>query len=171
MQPHLSGELVELRPLRREDWQDLFAVASDPMIWAQHPARDRYKEDVFRDFFQGALESGGAFVVLDKATQAIIGSTRYYAWDAQKSEIEVGWTFLARSYWGGKSNGEMKRLMLAHAFQFVESVLLLVGPQNIRSRRAIEKIGGIMDGRRDADLHGTRVEHIVYRVRRPAAAS
>ena len=157
--------------MRREDWQDLFAVASDPLIWEQHPARDRYKEDVFRDFFQGALESGGAFVVLDKATQAIIGSTRYYAWDAQKSEIEVGWTFLARSYWGGKSNGEMKRLMLAHAFQFVESVLLLVGPQNIRSRRAIEKIGGIMDGRRDADLHGTRVEHIVYRVRRPAGAS
>src|SRR5215831_1988476 len=102
LQPTLKGRLLELRPLRPEDWDALFAVASDPLIWEQHPASDRYQEPVFREFFKGALECGGAFVVLDRATRAMIGSTRYAAFDAEKSEIEIGWTFLARSHWGGK---------------------------------------------------------------------
>jgi RimJ/RimL family protein N-acetyltransferase len=170
LQPFLSGEFVELRPLKPEDWEAVFAVASDPAIWEQHPARDRYKAEVFRKFFDGALESGGAFVVVDRATQKVIGSTRYCGYDAAKSEIEIGWTFLAGSHWGGKYNGEMKRLMLAHAFQFVESVVLLVGPENIRSRRAVERIGGILADRRSADLDGTTVEHVVYRIRRLAEA-
>jgi RimJ/RimL family protein N-acetyltransferase len=169
LQPHLTGELVELRPVREEDWAALFAAASDPMIWEQHPARDRYQEHVFRNFFEGALASGGAFVVIDKATRAIVGSSRYCGYDAARSEIEIGWTFLARSHWGGKYNGEMKRLMLAHAFQFVESVIFQVGPENIRSRRAVEKIGGVLAGRRDTELDGKIIEHVVYRVRRPAA--
>ena len=76
LQPHLKGELIELRPLAPEDWDELFAVASDSLIWEQHPERDRYKEDVFRIFFKDALESGGAFVIIDRKTQHIIGSTR-----------------------------------------------------------------------------------------------
>jgi N-acetyltransferase len=167
LQPHLVGELVELRPLRPEDWDDLFGVASDPLIWEQHPASDRYQENVFQEFFQGALASGGAFVAIDRATRKIIGSTRYYGYNAGKSEIEIGWTFLARSHWGGKYNGEMKRLMLDHAFQFVENVVLLVGPTNFRSRKAVEKVGGVEVGVRDGTLNGVVVEHIVYRIRRP----
>jgi len=146
LQPHLEGELIELRALAPEDWDDLFAVASDPLIWEQHPESDRYKEDVFKVFFREALESGGAFVVIDTKNQQIIGSTRFYGYDPAKSEIEIGWTFLARKYWGGEYNAEMKRLLLNHAFRFVENVVFLVGEKNFRSQKAMEKIGGIKIG-------------------------
>jgi len=146
LQPHLRGELIELRPLASKDWDELFAVASDSLIWEQHPESDRYKEEVFRVFFKEALESGGAFVVMDKKTQQIIGSTRFYGYDPKKSEIEIGWTFLARKYWGGRYNREMKELLLAHAFKFVERVVFLVGEHNVRSQKAMEKIGAIKAG-------------------------
>ena len=146
LQPHLKGELIELRPLTPVDWHDLFAVASDPFIWEQHPESDRYKEDVFKIFFSDALESGGAFVIIDKKNQQIIGSTRFYGYDPEKSEIEIGWTFLARKYWGGRYNRELKQLMLDHAFKFVDSVIFYVGENNIRSQKATEKIGGIKNG-------------------------
>lgn len=146
LQPHLRGELIELRPLVPKDWDDLFVVASDPLIWEQHPESDRYKEDVFNIFFREALESGGAFVVIDRNTQRIIGSTRFYGYDPEKSEIEIGWTFLARKYWGGRYNREMKEILLDHAFKFVENVVFLVGEHNVRSQRAIEKIGAIKLG-------------------------
>src|SRR5436189_436974 len=113
LQPHLKGELTELRPLAPDDWADLFAVASDPLIWEQHPESDRHEEEVFRDFFKDALESGGAFVVIDRKNKRIIGSTRFHGYEPEKSEIEIGWTFLARKYWGGRHNWEMKQLMLA----------------------------------------------------------
>ena len=147
LQPHLKGDLIELRPLKPEDWDDLFAVASDTLIWAQHPENDRYKEDVFKVFFKDALESGGAFVVIDTKTRQIIGSTRFHGYDPKKSEVEIGWTFLAREYWGGRYNQEMKQLMLAHAFKFVENVIFFIGENNIRSQKATEKIGAIKDGR------------------------
>jgi RimJ/RimL family protein N-acetyltransferase len=147
LQPTLTGALLELRPLRPEDFDDLHAVASDPRIWEQHPVSDRYKEDVFREeFFRGALASGGAFAVIDRATGRIIGSSRYYGFDEARSEIEIGWTFLARAYWGGVHNRDMKELMLRHAFRFVNSVVFLVGPDNRRSQRAMEKIGGVRLG-------------------------
>ena len=146
LQPHLKGELIELRPLTPDDWGELFAVASDSLIWEQHPENDRHKEDVFRVFFKEALKSGGAFVVIDKQNQRIIGSTRFYGYDPEKSEIEIGWTFLARKYWGGRYNREMKQLLLSHAFKFVETVVFLVGEHNIRSHRAMEKIGALKVG-------------------------
>src|SRR5207248_466472 len=131
-----------------DDWDRLFSVASDPKIWEQHPAPDRYKEEVFKEFFAGALQSGGALVVVDRKTQAIIGSSRYNGYEPKKSEIEIGWTFLARAYWGGAYNAEMKRLMLDHAFRFVSSVIFEVGAENIRSQKAMSKIGGILIDRR-----------------------
>jgi N-acetyltransferase len=167
LQPTLKGDLLELRPFRREDWHDLFAVASDPLIWEQHPESDRYKEEVFKIFFEGALESGGAFVVIDKATHRIIGSTRFNAYDPEKSEIEIGWTFLARKYWGGRYNREMKQLMLTHAFKFVENVVFFIGEDNIRSQRATEKIGAIRSGTA-TKVYGNRppTPNIKYVIRR-----
>jgi RimJ/RimL family protein N-acetyltransferase len=167
LQPTLRGELVELRPLREDDFRELYAVASDPLIWEQHPASDRYREDVFREFFRGALESGGAFVVSDAKTGRVIGSTRFCGYDEEKGEIEIGWTFLARSHWGGAYNGEMKRLMLEHAFGFVESVVFLVGPENMRSRRAVEKIGGVLEGSRP---NAAGRDSVVYRITASAFA-
>lgn len=160
LQPTLMGELVTLRPLRPDDFDALYAAAADPLIWEQHPAGDRYKEDVFRQFFREALDSRGAFVVLDANDGRVIGSTRYYGYDAKASEIEIGWTFLARQYWGGRYNKEMKELMLRHAFRFVDNVIFLVGPQNARSRRAVEKIGGILAG----ETRRAGRDSVVYRI-------
>lgn len=161
LQPILEGELVRLRPLREEDYADLYAVASDPLIWEQHPERDRYQEATFQKFFAEAMESKGALLALDATTGRVIGSSRYFGYDPARSEIEIGWTFLARSNWGGRYNGEMKSLMLRHAFRFVESVVFLIGPQNVRSQRAIERIGGVRVGTRPDGRGGISV---VYQI-------
>jgi RimJ/RimL family protein N-acetyltransferase len=168
LQPHLVGDLLELHPLAAEDWEALFAVASDPKIWELHPASNRYQEEVFREFFREALEGKGALVAVDRATRRIIGSSRY-CWHAAAGELEIGWTFLARSHWGGTYNGEMKRLMLAHAFTFAERVIFRIGTANLRSRRAVEKIGAVLTNRRATlTLHGKTIEHVVYEITRPA---
>ncbi|HKI82725.1 MAG TPA: GNAT family N-acetyltransferase, partial [Candidatus Krumholzibacteria bacterium] len=120
----------------------LFAVASDPLIWEQHPESDRYQEEVFRRFFADALKSGGALVALDRSTSEIIGSSRFHGYDPADGGVEIGWTFLGRDYWGGSYNGEMKQLMLQHAFQTVQRVIFRIGPENFRSQKAVEKIGG-----------------------------
>ena len=161
LQPVLQGELLQLRPLRAEDLQDLFAVASDPLIWEQHPRKDRCQEQVFRAFFGEALASGGALIAIDSKDGKVIGSSRFHGYDKERSEIEIGWTFLARSHWGGPYNREMKQLMLRHAFRFVNSVIFLVGPQNFRSQRAVEKIGAIRVGSRP-DASGR--ESLVYQI-------
>ena len=147
-QPTLQDAHVTLRPLVSDDFDALYAVASDPLIWEQHPASDRYQRPVFEQFFADALLSQGAFVVLDTQTGQIIGSSRYFGYDESASVVEIGWSFLARAYWGGHFNRSMKSLMLDHAFQFVERVEFLVGPNNQRSRRAMEKIGGVLTGTR-----------------------
>jgi len=147
-QPTMKGTLVELRPLRPDDEDHLFKVASDPLIWKQHPAWDRYKIEVFSGFFREALASRGALTVLDCEDRKIIGSSRFHAYNEEASEVEIGWTFLARSHWGGKYSKEMKQLMLRHAFRFVKRVIFLIGPQNIRSQQAIEKLGGVRAGSR-----------------------
>ena len=161
LQPILRGELLELRPLRAEDFEDLYAVASDPLIWEQHPSSDRYREEVFKGFFREALESGGALIAIDSEDSRVVGSSRFHGYDKEKSEIEIGWTFLARSHWGGSYNREMKYLMLRHAFKFVDSVVFLIGTRNLRSQRAMEKIGGVRVGSR-TDAIGR--ESFVYRI-------
>ena len=165
LQPQLEGELLQLRPLRADDWDALFAVASDPLIWAGHPDRERYTEPVFREFFRTAIESRGALAVLDRATGRMIGSSRYVWHGPPQDELEIGWTFLARAYWGGRFNREMKRLMLRHAFQFVDRVVFIVGVTNIRSQKAMLKIGGVLTDRREVrPLHGQPAESVVFEI-------
>lgn len=147
-QPILKGKLLNLRPLQADDFKSLFAVASDPLIWEQHPVKNRYQKAAFDGFFRESLASGGALIVCDTRLNKVIGSSRFYGFEDDINEIEIGWTFLARSYWGGIYNKEMKLLMLQHAFQFTDRVILLAGVQNIRSQKAVEKIGGICVGKR-----------------------
>ncbi|MGB7346505.1 MAG: GNAT family N-acetyltransferase [Pirellulaceae bacterium] len=161
LQPNLRGKLLRLRRLQADDYPALFTVASDRLIWEQHPASDRYQESVFRKLFDESLASGGALVAIENESDTVIGSSRFHGYDEHASDVEIGWTFLARRFWGGVYNGEMKRLMLQHAFRFVDSVVLLIGPTNYRSQRAAEKIGGIREGvRRDA----TGLESYVFRI-------
>ena len=163
-QPVLQGKLLSLRPLQADDYRGLFAVASDPLIWEQHPDSDRYQEPVFKKFFQDALQSGGALSAIDARNGRIIGSSRFHAYTEQQSEVEIGYTFLARSYWGGPCNGEMKQLMLQHAFQSVNSVVFVIGTENVRSRKAVEKIGAVYEGIRPVRGH----DRAIYRIVKPA---
>ncbi|GAD49057.1 putative acetyltransferase [Caenibius tardaugens NBRC 16725] len=172
-QPILAGERLLLRPLAARDWAALYGVASDPLIWAVHPAHDRWQEPVFRTFFDDALAKGGALAVIDVASGAMIGSSRFQNHHpAHGGSVEIGWTFLARSHWGGEANREMKRLMIGHALRFVERVLFVVGAQNLRSRRAMEKIGGRLKGVREMRMMaGGPVEHLQYEITRARFAA
>ncbi len=172
-QPVLEGERLLLRPLAAEDWDALYAVASDPLIWQLHPANDRWQEGVFRAFFADALAQGGALAVIDKASGRVVGSSRFQAYDrAGGGSVEIGWTFLARSHWNGAFNPELKRLMLAHALRFVERVDFRVGEHNLRSRRAMEKIGGRLSDRFDiAETASGPARHVVYEITRESFAA
>ncbi|AWW73697.1 GNAT family N-acetyltransferase [Erythrobacter sp. KY5] len=163
-QPTLEGSSLHLRPLRQDDWEALFAVASDPLIWEVHPAHDRWREPVFRAFFDDALANEGALVVIDKASGKIIGSSRYQGLEERDGgSIEIGWTFLARSHWGGAANREMKRLMIAHALQSVAECRFAVGEDNVRSRKAMEKIGGRLTPRTEQrGMAGSDQRHVFY---------
>lgn len=140
-QPTLQGSRLSLRPLRADDFDALYAVASDPLIWEQHPESTRWQREVFTRFFDGAIASGGALLISDTHTGQVVGSSRWYEWDAAVREVAIGYTFLARSHWGGGVNGELKQLMLQHAFQYAARVWFHVGTENLRSQRALAKIG------------------------------
>jgi RimJ/RimL family protein N-acetyltransferase len=171
-QPTLEGPTLLLRPLRPDDWDALYGVASDPLIWELHPAHDRWQEPVFRAYFADALAQGGALLVIEKASGAVIGSSRMQAHNPDHGgSVEIGWTLLARSHWGGATNREMKRLMLGHALRFVERVDFRVGEENWRSRRAMEKIGGRLSERSDmVETASGPTRHVVYEIDREGFA-
>ncbi|QIY83435.1 GNAT family N-acetyltransferase [Chryseobacterium sp. NEB161] len=141
IQPILKNDDVKLIPLQENDFEQLFSVASDPLVWEQHPNKDRYKRDVFERFFEGAIESGGAFKIIEKNTGEIAGSTRFYNYNAADNSIFIGYTFYARKFWGSKMNPQVKKLMLDYIFQFVDKVNFHVGKDNLRSQKAMEKLG------------------------------
>jgi RimJ/RimL family protein N-acetyltransferase len=168
LQPTLHGSLIDVRPLKQDDFDSLFAAANDPLIWEQHPDRDRYKRDVFEAFFNSAIESKGAFAVIDCNSGRVIGSSRYCNLNPAECEVEIGYTFLERAYWGGAYNGELKKLMLDHAFQFVDRVVFLVGKDNVRSQRALQKIGATVIGKKDVQgICGNVIPSIVFALHAP----
>ncbi len=167
LQPTLTGTRIIVRPIELADWDDMFKAASNPEVWALHPVSDRYTKPVFREFFDGAVTSGSAFSFVDSQSDAVIGSSRYHGHDPTAREIEIGWTFLACEYWGGSYNSEVKKLMLDHAFNFVDTVVFWVGETNWRSQRAMEKIGGVRrDELQPRTLSGDIYEHVVYEIRK-----
>ncbi|WP_165324513.1 GNAT family N-acetyltransferase [Rhizorhabdus phycosphaerae] len=172
LQPVLSDGDIRLRPLQAEDWPAVYAVASDPLIWAVHPAHDRWQEPVFRAFFDDAMRSGGALAITRTATGEIIGSSRFDRARAGDGEVEIGWTFLTRSEWGGTTNFTIKRLMVGHALRFFERVIFVIGKDNVRSRRAVEKIGARLTERTlDVPMAGAMASHVLYAIDRDDFAS
>lgn len=167
LQPVLEGPRLRLRPLKAADFDELYAAASDPLIWEQHPAPNRHELKVFEEFFDRALKSRGALAVIDKATKKIVGTSRYYDLEGRDS-VCIGFTFLTRAYWGGDYNRELKFTMLDHAFFAVRRVLFHVGPNNLRSRRALEKIGAKLVGRLERTKpDGSPDPTVVYELKRP----
>ena len=142
LQPnHLSNHLIRLEPLQPSHFNELYETASDPLIWEQHPNPNRYQKEVFESFFEGALASGGAFIVRDVDTGKALGSTRFYDLKPLDNEIKIGYTFFSRDCWGKGINRQVKTLMLNYAFIYIEKVIFHIGAQNIRSQIAIEKLG------------------------------
>lgn len=159
----LADDVVRLRQLRADDLEELCTVASDPLLWEQHPKNDRWKRDVFEKFFEKALDDGFTFVIIDAKTQKIIGSTRYYDVDKEPDTVAIGYTFVAREFWGGEHNRSAKRLMLDHAFRFFSRVVFHIGINNFRSQKAIEKLGAvkIKELQPDADADHARFEYLI----------
>lgn len=165
LQPTLTGSLIHVRPLVKSDLEQLYQVASDPLIWEQHPQKDRFREKIFHDFFEQALNSRGALVIAKAESMQIIGSSRYYDFDESESCIVIGYTFLGREYWGGDFNKELKRLMLNHAFQFVDRVHFHIGECNVRSQRAIERIGAHLVNRTNIPApNGRQNVRLIYQI-------
>jgi RimJ/RimL family protein N-acetyltransferase len=171
-QPVLDGERLYLRPLKASDWDALYAVAADRLLWEHHPAHDRWQEPVFREFFDDAMAKGGALAIVDKASGALIGSSRFQDYHPEEGGVvEIGWSFLGRPYWGLGYNAEFKRLMLAHAFGSVARVLFRVGADNVISRKAMANIGGRLTGETFVvERAGRPVDHVVFEITRESFA-
>ncbi|WP_154221983.1 GNAT family N-acetyltransferase [Marinicella rhabdoformis] len=163
LQPTFIGQLCEIRPLLASDFDALYAVASDPEIWAQHPASDRYQKAHFKQhFFEPALASKSAFVVLKQGQ--IIGSTRYYDLDKDKREIAIGYTFIGKSFWAQGVNTEMKALMIDHVSSWAKKIWFHVAKQNMRSRKAVDKLGATYVKEEASTVDGVTFTRLHYRL-------
>lgn len=164
LQPTLKNNLIGVFPLQADDFEKLYAVASDPLVWEQHPNKDRYQREVFENFFKGAIESKGAFIVYDQATGNVAGSSRYYELEPNHS-VAIGYTFIGRSFWGKGHNAALKKLMLDHAFQYVNHVILHIGASNFRSQKAAEKLGAKKISEVEIAYYGEPVKwNFVYQI-------
>jgi RimJ/RimL family protein N-acetyltransferase len=167
LQPRLNGKLVRTRPLLAEDFENLFLVASDPLIWKQHPDSFRYQREVFKRYFNSGVASKGCLVIEDSLTGEMIGSSRFYNLSEDRKQIMIGFTFLSRKYWGGAYNRELKNLMISHAFKLVDAVLFEVGSENYRSRRALEKIGAKLTNQNEKITpDGRKLVAIMYSIKK-----
>ncbi|MEZ5082242.1 MAG: GNAT family N-acetyltransferase [Bacteroidales bacterium] len=164
--PKLENELVLIRPLKEQDFEVLYSVAKDPLIWEQHPSKDRYKKSKFVSFFNDSIESKGALIIIDKSNKEVIGSSRYKKLDVDETAVEIGWSFLARKYWGGKYNRAVKILMIDYAFKIYNEIIFYVSNTNIRSKKAIEKIGGMQIF--DSKYKSLSINNdLIYRINKP----
>lgn len=171
-QPRLSGALIEMRPYVEDDFEALYAVAADPLIWEVHPVPERYQRPIFRAYVDDALADKGGLVAIERATGKIVGFSRYSQAYVGDEEMEIGWTFLSRHLWGGQHNRDMKRIMLTHALAHFPRVIFRVGKGNVRSRRAMEKIGGtLIPWDETVTVLGRNTPFIAYEITRDAFAT
>lgn len=153
-QPLLQNKLVIAEPLKETDFESLYSAASDPLIWEQHPNKNRYQRKEFENYFKGAIKSGGAFLVKDAQTNEIIGSSRYSDYDVETDTVSIGYTFFIRSRWGTGHNYALKQLMLDHIFRFVNNVTFYIGAVNKRSQVSIERFGAVKTGETEIAYYG-----------------
>jgi RimJ/RimL family protein N-acetyltransferase len=155
LQPkQLKNELIQLIPLQETNFEELYAVASDPLIWEQHPNKLRYQRDVFQNYFEGAMLSKGAFLIRDSKTNEVIGSSRFYDYNESDNSVLIGYTFIGRKFWGNGYNKALKKIMLDYAFQHVDKVYFHIGAFNLRSQKAIEKIGAVKVDEFEVEYYG-----------------
>jgi len=154
IQSVLENDQAILEPLTAQDFEVLYALASDPKVWEQHPDKDRWKKDQFINYFEGAMESKGAFKIIDKASGEVAGGTRFYEYNPEAKSIAIGYTFYATKFWGTGFNPSVKKLMLDYAFQFVDTVIFHIGATNFRSQIAIGRVGAVKVGEQSIAFNG-----------------
>jgi RimJ/RimL family protein N-acetyltransferase len=166
IQPILQNDSPVLYPLQENDFEALYASASDPKIWEQHPNKDRWKKEVFQTFFDGAMQSKGAFKVVDKTMGKVIGSTRFYDYNKNERSIFIGYTFYTVSSWGKGINPAVKTMMLDYVFQFVSKVCFHIGADNVRSQIAIARLGAVKVAEQEVTYFGQAapILHFVYEI-------
>ncbi|GGE62126.1 RimJ/RimL family protein N-acetyltransferase [Pedobacter psychrotolerans] len=165
LQPTLEDNLIKVVPLKETDFENLYAVAADPLIWEQHPNKDRFKREVFEIFFKGAMDSKGAFIIYDQATGEVVGSSRYYELNEEEKSIAVGYTFIGRKFWAKGYNTALKKLMFDYAFQFADQIILHIGATNFRSQKATEKLGAIKTAEIEVAYYGEPVKwNFLYQI-------
>lgn len=168
LQPILENDSVLMEPLTPADFENLYVVASDPAIWLQHPNKDRYKKAVFEQFFQGAIDSQGAFKIIDKPSGKLVGSTRFYDYDPTEDSVCIGYTFYATNVWGTGFNANVKKLMLDYIFQYVEKVYFHVGAENFRSQKAVERLGAVKVEEKNVAYYNEPPKlNYIYQILRP----
>jgi RimJ/RimL family protein N-acetyltransferase len=169
LQPsHLKNDLVQLIPLQETDFEELYAVASDPLVWEQHPNKLRYQRAVFQNYFEGAIVSKGAFLIRDYKTNEVVGSSRFYDYDTKENSVLIGYTFIGRKFWGTGHNKALKKLMLDYAFEQVDKVYFHIGAFNIRSQKAIEKIGAKKVDEFEVEYYGEDSKlNFIYLITKP----
>jgi N-acetyltransferase len=168
LQPTLESPTALLKPLREGDFEALYKTASDPKIWEQHPNKNRWQREVFLNYFKGAMESKGAFLIIDKASGEIAGSTRFCNYYAAEKTIEIGYTFCAVKFWGTGLNPAVKRLMMEYAFQFADKVHFQIGADNLRSQIAIQRLGAQKIGEKTVAYYGEPPKlNFVYEILKP----
>ncbi|MCZ2298052.1 MAG: GNAT family N-acetyltransferase [Chitinophagales bacterium] len=141
LQSTLTHKNIQLIPLVKEDFEALYKTASDPKIWEQHPNKNRWQKDAFTNYFEGAIQSKGAFKILDTTDNSIMGSTRFYDYNETEKSVLIGYTFYATKYWGKGINHAVKTMMLNYIFDVVSTVYFHVGAENIRSQISITRLG------------------------------
>jgi RimJ/RimL family protein N-acetyltransferase len=148
----LKGEFVELIPMTEEHFDVLFEMAEDRRIW-EFLNNDMSTYEKKLVFFQSAMQSKHAgdqfpFVVYHQKEQKIIGSTRYMHVNQPHRSVEIGATWYHPNYWASVVNLECKMLLLTHAFEELKTirVWLKTSVENIRSQKAIQKIGAKYEG-------------------------
>ena len=166
LQPfQLQNQLIKLVPLQETDFEELYSVANDELLWEQHPNKLRYQKPVFQNFFEGAIQSKGAFFIRDAKTNEPIGSSRFYDYNPETNSILIGYTFIGRKFWGKGYNKELKKLMMDYAFQFVNTIYFHVGATNFRSQKALEKIGGMKIDEFEVEYFGEEPKlNYIYRI-------
>ncbi|MXV53056.1 GNAT family N-acetyltransferase [Pedobacter sp. HMF7647] len=167
IQPILQNDRAVLYPLKPDDFDALYEVASDEKVWEQHPNKDRWKKDVFETFFDGAMASKGAFKIIDGASGEVAGSTRFYDYNPEDNSIFIGYTFYGTRFWGTGLNLAVKRIMLDYIFQYVNAVYFHIGATNLRSQIAIVRLGAIKVGEQTVAYHGeTPKLNFVYEIKK-----
>lgn len=167
LQPEiLENDITKLIPLQENHFDQLYQAGSDPLIWEQYPMKDRYKLENFKPFFEGAINSKGAFLILDKETNEVMGTSRFYGYNPERSSVGIGHTFIARKFWGGPYNKSVKKLMIDYVFEHLNTVIFHVGESNYRSQKAVSKLGAVKVNEVVFTINGLDILHFEYELKK-----